>query len=165
MIGQRTLAVVLAALSALGTAGCSVPADPEGTLDRARHGELVVGVSHSPPWTDARGSAPTGTEPELVRSFADSLDAEVDWEVAGEERLMTLLEEGDLDLVVGGLTTDSPWTSEAALTTDYTTTPGSDGGKDRHVMAVRMGENALQTELERHLLSPEVQERLRETAP
>ncbi|WP_029088729.1 transporter substrate-binding domain-containing protein [Brevibacterium album] len=158
----RALTALLLALSLSGC-GLSVPADPEGTLDGARGGELLVGVSHSPPWTDARGFAPAGTEPELVRSFAASLDARIEWEVSGEEHLMSRLEEGELDIVVGGLTADSPWTSQAALTTDYAEATGPGGRTEKHVMAVRMGENALLTALERHLLSPEAQGTVRES--
>lgn len=150
------LGVVLVAVLAL-LAGCgSIPADPEGTLDRVRGGFLRVGVSPHPPWTDVSGPVdgeqrPTGSEVELVTAFAESLDAEVHWTAGGEEELVGALSEGKLDLVIGGLTGTSPWSSHAAITRPYVTVPGADGSEEMHVMAAPMGENAFLVALERFL--------------
>jgi len=95
---------------ALLTAGCGAfPADPEDTLERVTGGVLRVGVSPNPPHTEVRGSAePIGHEVVLVREFAATLPAEIEWTVGGEEMLILALEDGDLDLVIGGLTADTP---------------------------------------------------------
>ena len=37
--------------------------------------------------------------------------------------LILALEHGDLDLVIGGLTADTPWTEHAAITKPYARTP------------------------------------------
>lgn len=145
---------LLAAVVVLA-AGCgvSVPADPDGTLDRVRGSTVRVGVSPNPPYTEVAspGADPAGSEVELVRAFADHLDAEVAFTVAGEQSLVARMEAGELDLLVGGLTDRTPWQKQVAVTRPYQETPAPGGGTDRHVMAVPMGENAWLVELERFL--------------
>ena len=138
----------------LGLNGCSTfPADPNDTLNRVRAGVLRVGVSPHEPWTQLprNGGEPTGTEPALVREFAAQLDADVIWIIGGEERLMTELHEGRLELVVGGLTADTPWTDKAAITQPYTEAADTTGEVKQHVMAAPMGENAFLLALEQFL--------------
>ncbi len=151
---------MLAALLALVTAsacGVSVPTDPDGTLDRVRGGELRVGVSPHEPWTAvAPDGAPTGLEVDLVEGFARTLDADVVWTPGGEEELVGDLERGELDLVVGGFTASTPWTSHAAVTVSYVTVTDPDGRPEGHVMLTPMGENAFLVALESHLLDQEV---------
>lgn len=116
-------AAALAALAVAALTGCQVPQDPDGTLDLVRDGTMRVGVTDSDPWVDLTDpDAPQGVEPELVRRFAESLNAEIDWFDGSEEELIGALKEGQLDLVVGGLTRKSPWKKEAALTWSYLTT-------------------------------------------
>ncbi|MDF9717646.1 transporter substrate-binding domain-containing protein [Nocardioides sp. ChNu-153] len=135
----------------LSACGLSIPTDPDGTLDAVRRdGVLRVGASPSPGWVEVGDDDPTGREPELVEDFAHHLGASVEWTVAGEEHLVEMLEKGELDLVVGGLTDQNPWTAEAAPTRPYTEERTADGTK-AHVMLVPMGENAFQSELERWL--------------
>jgi polar amino acid transport system substrate-binding protein len=102
------------------------------------------------------GTAPGGTEAELVRAFAAEHNARIEWVSGGESNLVRQLERGELDLVVGGLTKDSPWSKHAAFTRPYLETRNAQGDKEQHVMAARMGENAFLVELER-FLSEEVQ--------
>ncbi|UNX55009.1 transporter substrate-binding domain-containing protein [Georgenia sp. TF02-10] len=157
MSRRRVLTAALV-LTVLGGCGVSVPTDPEGTLDRVRGGQLRVGVSPNPPWTDLPDGPdgdPTGLEVDLVQDFARSLDAEVAWTAGGEEMLIGQLERAELDVVIGGLTAKSPWSSQAALTYRYLETTSPDGEKELHVMAAPMGENAFLVELERFLLAAE----------
>lgn len=144
-------------------AGCAVtvPTDPDGTLDRVRGGTLRVGVSANPPWTDLSGpdpDTPTGIEPNLVTGFADSVDSDLVWTTGGEESLIGDLEDGRLDMVIGGLTADSPWKDRAALTRSYVTVPAAGGDPEPHVMAVAMGENAFLVELELFLSAQDLSE-------
>jgi polar amino acid transport system substrate-binding protein len=172
---MRTKFVFFAALLVPLLAGCGlkIPSDPEGTLDRVSGGTLRAGISHNPPWTETGtgtgptstgpepaatgakpagiGIAPGGTEAELVRAFAAEHNARVEWVSGGESNLVRQLERGELDLVVGGLTKDSPWSKHAALTRPYLETSNAQGDKEQHVMAARMGENAFLVELERFL--------------
>ena len=131
-------------VTALASCGLSIPTDPDGTLDRVRtDGVLRVGASPRPGWVELPDSGPPrGREADLVTGFADHLGAEVEWTVSGEAHLVTLLEDGSIDLAVGGFTQDNAWVDKVGLTRPYTGT---------HVVMVPMGENALQSDLERWL--------------
>lgn len=138
----------------LSACGVHIPSDPEGTLEQIRtSGELRVGVSPNPPFTTlpvAEGQAPGGTEVELVTGFAQSVGAQPVWVIGGEEALVKKLEAGEIQVLIGGLTAKSPWSTKVALTRPYVTTP-EDGKQVKHVMAAVPGENALLSELERYL--------------
>ncbi len=142
--------VLLVALAVVALAGCQIPSDPDGTLERARGGELRVGASVHDPWVRLEGSRPAGVEPHLVEGFARELGARVTWRVGGEEALVRALAEGELDVVVGGITKRSPWKKEVAPTRPFATV-----GSERHVMLATPGENALLVRLERYLRARE----------
>jgi polar amino acid transport system substrate-binding protein len=61
-----------------------------------------------------------------------------------------MLEDGELDLAVGGFTDANAWMDKVGLTRSYAEVD-VDGTTEAHVMMVPMGENALQSELERWL--------------
>jgi ABC-type amino acid transport substrate-binding protein len=140
------------------TVGCGVsfPADPDDTLARVTGAKLRVGVSPNPPWTELGETEPTGSEIDLVKSFAQTLDAEVEWVVGGEETLITALEHGELHLVVGGLTAETPWTEQVAITKPYAETRDARGKRQKLVMAAPPGENAYLLTLEKFLLSQDL---------
>lgn len=142
----------IAALAvAASLAGCvsEVPGDPGGTLDAVTGGELRVGASPDPGLVDTGGTTPTGPLPDLVTAFADSIDADPVWTVASEETLVTELEDGQLDLLIGGFTDQTPWTDKAGVTRGYTDIAGADGRSV--VLLVPLGENAFLSALERFL--------------
>jgi polar amino acid transport system substrate-binding protein len=114
--------LVTAALVAVLAAGCGVPRDPESTLDTVRGGTLRAGITASDPWTTLEGGRPGGVEVELVERFARELGARVEWVDGSEADLIGALEVRELDLVVGGLTADTPWQRKAAITRSYATT-------------------------------------------
>lgn len=122
--GRRIrIAAGLTALAIVALSGCQVPQDPDGTLERVRDGTLRVGITHHEPWVVLGDpDDPQGVEPELIRRFAATLNAEIDWFEGSEEALIGALKEGGLDVVAGGLTMKSPWKKEAALTRAYLTT-------------------------------------------
>ena len=156
----RLLAQVIGAAAVAGAVatGCSaLPKDPAGTFDRAADGPLVVGLSEHEPWTsvDDRSGEVTGSEAELIRGFADSINADVEWKVASESVLAGWMEDGEIDVMVGGLTSASPWSTHMALTRPYTTVTSQDGNEEKMVMGVRMGENKLMVALERYLAHEE----------
>jgi polar amino acid transport system substrate-binding protein len=121
---MRTRVTLLVAIFALGgLAGCEFPRDPEGTLERVRGGTLRVGVIEDEPWVKlSQNREPTGVEPELVRQFADELDADVEWVGGSESELVEAMRGYQLDLLIGGLTRSSPWQKEVALTRPYVDT-------------------------------------------
>lgn len=128
------------------------PRDPEGTLERVRGGALRVGVAEASPWTSLAGGTPAGVEPALVQELARELGARVEWVPGSETLLLEALERGELDLVVGGLDSRTPWKRKRIAITDpyYTDTlvvglpPGStplDGIEGREI-AVEVGDPA-----------------------
>jgi len=114
--------LVAAALAAALLTGCGVPRDPEGTLDRVRDGTLRVGITESQPWARVDRGRRTGVEVRLVERLATELGAKIEWTDGAEAELIAALEVRGLDLVIGGLTVDSPWQARAALTRPYATT-------------------------------------------
>ncbi|KRD51114.1 hypothetical protein ASE34_13770 [Microbacterium sp. Root280D1] len=126
-----------------------MPADPDGTLASATGADLRVGVSADPGLVDTDRDTPTGSIADLVTGFADSIDADIDWTYGSEETLVGMLERGDLDLVAGGFTSDTPWIDKAGVTRGYPEIDGADGREI--VMLVPLGENAFLSTLERHL--------------
>lgn len=142
----------LALLAIVGClAGCSgIPADPDGTLDRIRDGGVLrAGASPAEGLVDVSGGDPDGTLPGVVEDYAASLDAEVEWAVDSEERLVAALERGELDVVIGGMTDASPWTDRAAVTRGYPAL--AENGRDPVALLAPLGENALLVSLEEHL--------------
>jgi polar amino acid transport system substrate-binding protein len=127
-------ALVALTLSAL-VAGCGIPRDPEGTLDRVTGGILRVGVTENPPWSSLEEVDPTGVEIDLVQGFAESLDADIEWFEGAEGELLTALEHRELDLVIGGLTVDDPWGQIVTFTQPY--------AKVITLVGVQPGEQAL----------------------
>src|SRR5690606_32927434 len=78
----------LALTATLALTGCTssgYPADPDGTYDRVTGGTLQVGVVHHPPYVDATGAEPSGSEVDLIEGFARQVDAQIEWTVTGEE--------------------------------------------------------------------------------
>lgn len=155
MVWSRTrplVGAVLLLVLVLTACGNPFPADPDDTLHRVRGATLRVGLSPHPPWTtvDPDGR-PSGREVDLVSEFADRLDAEVSFLVGGEEQLVTRLGQGELDLVIGGLTADTPWSDKVAVTRPYVRTVDTVGEPVELVMAAPMGENAFLRSLETFL--------------
>ncbi|MGH2773808.1 MAG: substrate-binding periplasmic protein [Actinomycetota bacterium] len=114
----KKLAIVLA----LALAACGIPRDPEGTLARVSGGIMRVGVTEAPPWVELGDASPDGIEVRLVERFAEEIDAEIEWVEGPENENFGALRVRELDLVIGGLTTETPWSSEAGITHPYLTT-------------------------------------------
>lgn len=151
---MRKLAAALATtlVSVMALAACAtIPGDPDGTLERVQGGVLRVGVTEHAPWVELQeGAEPMGTEPELVRAFAERIGAEVTWTPGSEAALATALEDGDLDMLIGGILDDTPWVQSGAVTRPYAEVSTADG-TEHHVMMTPLGENAFLVELETFL--------------
>lgn len=108
----------------LSIVGCSFPRDPMGTLERVQGGEMRVGLTVNEPWTrmDRR---PSGVEVELVEDFAAEVDAETVYVRGTAPELLEAIKQGEVDVMVGGFTTDSPGVreqKEAGVTRAYLAT-------------------------------------------
>lgn len=114
--------LLLLVLVPTALAGCQFPRDVEGTLDRVRGGVMHAGISESDPWVRTGGQQPGGVEVELLRRFARSLDARIEWVEGSESDLMEALHGRKLDVVLAGLTRRSQWQQTVALTRPYLTT-------------------------------------------
>jgi ABC-type amino acid transport substrate-binding protein len=123
-----------------------MPRDPEGTFDRVQGGTMRVGVSPQAPWTELDGDQPGGIEVALLEKFADQVDAQIEWSTGAESELLRQLKTGGLDIVIGGLEKSTPWSKEVGLTRPYLTIQD-----EKHVIAVRQGENRWLLELEKFL--------------
>ncbi|WJY93270.1 Membrane-bound lytic murein transglycosylase F [Corynebacterium faecale] len=140
-------ATPLGAVALLLGACSTIPADAEGTFSRAENGTLVVGVSEHHPWTVISDEGDiSGSEVDLIVGFADSINAQIEWQQGPESILAERIKEGEVDVIIGGLTDSSPWSSHMALTRPYAEVDG-----EKMVMGARLGENQFLVELERHL--------------
>jgi len=92
----------------------------------------------------------------LVREFAGTLQTQVEWVVGGEQPLIAALERGELQLVIGGFTSETPWTEQAAITKPYADTKDPEGKRKKLVMAAPMGENEFLLALEKFLLGKDL---------
>jgi polar amino acid transport system substrate-binding protein len=102
-----------------------------------------------------------GVEAQLVLSLARELGARVEWVRAPEARLLESLHDRGVDLVLAGLTADTPWAKKVALTRPYYTDTAAFGAvpgaarpeprEERHVLAAPPGENAWLVRVERAL--------------
>jgi ABC-type amino acid transport substrate-binding protein len=120
-------------------AACGIPRDSDGALERIQNGTVRIGVAYNPPWVVVQDTSVSGIEPTLVTELARQLNAKVQTVHGSETRLLEGLHRGELDLVIGGFTQDSPWKRDVAFTRPYH--EDKDGRK--HVFAVAPGENAL----------------------
>lgn len=144
----RYAAAVAAATLLLGGCGVRIPTDPAGTLDAVQGGVLRAGVTPNGKWVRMDENEPTGSEIDALTRFAESLDADVEWTVGSEQALVRGLEDGELDVVAGGLTDQTPWTNKAGMTRPYAEATLADGSTVELVMLVPLGENAFVSTLE-----------------
>lgn len=144
-----SIASVLGACCCIAAlSGCGLPRDADHTLDRVRGGELRVGLSDHPPWVTTRDERMDGVELRLVADLARGLGARPVWRRGAESELLHALHRRELDIVAGGLTDDSPWKGQVALTRPHFTDTVTGRA---HVLAVAPGENAFLVQVERFL--------------
>lgn len=142
--------MVAAVLVAVGA--CALPRDADGTLTRARHGTIRVGVIDNPPWVIDSAGRVSGIEGDMVTHVAAELGAHIEWVRQSQGELMQALTRRDIDVVIGGLTSDLPWSKTVAFTRPYyTDTVGAAARKEPHVIAAAAGENAWLMYLEARL--------------
>lgn len=117
-LARRRLLQLGAALP-LALGACRFPRDPGETLARVTGGTMEVGVLDSAPLALWNESEPEGAEVDLVKGFAESLGARPSWHRRRDMALREALERGAIDLLIGGLVEDDPWSGRIALTRPY----------------------------------------------
>jgi polar amino acid transport system substrate-binding protein len=119
--GPKTSAVrfLLASLAVL--ASCGLPHDADGTLNRVRGQVIRVGFAIDTPWTTDSAGGAGGIEGRLVRTLAQGIGAQIDWVHGQQGQLLEALRHRDLDLVVGGISGASPWSTQVGFTRPYYT--------------------------------------------
>jgi polar amino acid transport system substrate-binding protein len=128
--------------------GCAnLPRDPKKTLRQLQSRPIRVGLVENPPWVVRSSGEPSGVEVDLIRNFASELGTTAEWHWGGEQKQLEALEYYQLDIVLGGLTDQTPWRKYVALTSPYF----EDSEKLKHVIAVPPGENALVKRLDEFL--------------
>lgn len=147
--GIRSPVSVLALAGIVFLAGCaSIPRDPDGTLERVTGGELRVGASPAEGLVEIDGGEVSGPLVDIVEGFAEEHDARAVWTVGSEEDLVFDIEQGTLDMAIGGMTAATPWTVGVGVTRAY---PQLDFGAAPVVMFVPLGENGFLSALETYL--------------
>ena len=124
---------VLLCLALLTLAGCDLPKDPEGTLERVRGGELRVGVLTGNPRAEAE-------DRRIVDALAAAIQARPSFHPNDAHHLLWDLQHGGLDLVIGGMPAKTPFSQDVGLskTAGPLFRPGE---AEERVLAVRNGEN------------------------
>ncbi|MFL6375651.1 MAG: transporter substrate-binding domain-containing protein [Pyrinomonadaceae bacterium] len=137
-------AFLVFALPSLMSFSCDdLPRDQSGTVQRiASSGEMRVGLIENPPFVIRTGNEPGGVEVEIIKKFAQSMNARPVWNWGGEERLMPALEHNKMDLVAGGIVKSSPWKDRVGITSPYS---------QDQVIATPPGENQLIKRLDEFL--------------
>jgi hypothetical protein len=112
---REHLHLLLASLLLPALSGC-LPRDPVGTLQGVRDDHTVrVGVIHNPPWTIVSNGEVAGVEAMLAGRLAHELGAKPRWTPGVESELLRALELFELDVVIGGLDSATPWQDRVAL--------------------------------------------------
>jgi DNA-binding transcriptional LysR family regulator len=130
---KRALTIAAAVLAA----GCGeIPKDPDGTLERVRaERQFKVGL--------IAADAPTGPDRQqaLLNRLSAATGAAPSIEVGAMEPLLSRLEEGELDLVLGPLSPKSPWGKQVTIIPPLAEQVTREG--HTHLSAIaRNGENA-----------------------
>jgi polar amino acid transport system substrate-binding protein len=76
-------------------------------------------VTAHEPWAQIDDGEPQGVEVEIVKELAGERGAEIEWVRGNESELMQSAEAFELDLVIGGITEDSPWKDRVGMTRPY----------------------------------------------
>lgn len=81
---------------------------------------MRVGVSQSRGLCDLKeGAEPTGIEVQLIKGYARSIGAEIEWVQGSQEQIVELLKVYEVDLAVGGYTNKTSFKKHIALSRPY----------------------------------------------
>ena len=95
------------------------PKDAEKTLDKVSNGTIRVGFTDAEPWVYPSATGAQGIEADIVTNFANTLHAKIDWVQGTEEQLYNALKRGEINILIGGITDQTPWKEKIGLTKPY----------------------------------------------
>jgi hypothetical protein len=151
-MGMQAVQKMLGVVLALGLCGCSLPRDPDQTLERVEGGTMRVGVTHNPPFVRLGAGEPQGLEPDMVRALAAELNARVQWVPGAEGVLLKALKSQQIDLAAVGATAKNPWVRELGAPSPY-----GAAGSEKHLLLAPPGENAWLLRLDRFIAAHKAQ--------
>lgn len=124
-------------------AGCYVPNDPEGTLQKIEtDGVLRIGMVADPlPAADRRA----------IDQFAESVGARAAYVTGPAHALLAGLEDGQIHLLAGDIPESTPWSKHAALSNPFPPRVMLPGRSEKRVLLLRKGENRFLLRLNRSL--------------
>lgn len=135
----RRLAISILLPVVLGVAGCDLPRDPDGTLQRVRGGEIRIGlVGPDPAAAAARAAA---------SAFAGDLRARPVFVRGDSHDLVEQMRQGRLDLIAA-LPAETPFKARIGLSRSYPA--AAEPGRDL-AWGVPRGENAFLGAVDRFL--------------
>ncbi|MGE3681687.1 MAG: transporter substrate-binding domain-containing protein [Bdellovibrionales bacterium] len=94
-----------------GLTACHYPKDPRDTTQTVMKRGLRAGISESPPWTNV--------EKRLLEKFARELGVQVHWVHGSESQLFESLDHFLLDVVIAGITKNTPYKEKVGITIPY----------------------------------------------
>jgi len=115
----KNCCILFIVINLLLTACSDLPRDPKQTLQHIEGNQIRVGLVENPPWVIRTNGEPAGAEVELVKNLAQELNATPVWFWGSEQKHLEALKNYELDLVIGGITSDTPWSKEIGLTSPY----------------------------------------------
>ena len=118
---------------------CNLPKDQKSSWEKATTQGLKVGVIENPPFTSKTDNSFSGSEIDIVNSFASANNLQVSYHGGNESDLIEKLEKYELDILIGGFDKKSVWSKKAGFTRAY---------DKKHVLLVPKGENKLLVKLE-----------------
>lgn len=97
------------------------PKDPANTLEKVQNNVLRAGITESPPYVIIKNDEPSGIEVEIIKGFAQELNARIEWVKGSEETIMELLKERELHICAGGFSSKSLWKKHVYLVEPHDT--------------------------------------------
>ncbi|MEX0965853.1 MAG: transporter substrate-binding domain-containing protein [Bacteroidia bacterium] len=97
------------------------PKDPENTLERIKGKTIRVGIAEDGKWSGYYTGEAIGIEAEIIKAYAKTLNANIEWYPGSQEHLIGLLKEYQIDIAIGGFTESSVFKSHAGFTQPYFT--------------------------------------------
>ena len=110
---------LMVSLAAIAVACDNFPKDPRGSFEKAKTTGLLVGVINDVPWAYSDGQSAAGWDADIVKGFAEKHNMRVEWVPGAEHDLIPALEEGELHMLIGGITKDSPFKHLVGLSNPY----------------------------------------------